>query len=69
MKKGDLVKYKTDALWMGDTAGYGILLKDLRLGELLHIYWIDKDPYYSSHIYEDPRKMEIYSKTLNKTNN
>ena len=62
MKKGDLVKYKTDALWMGDDAGYGIVLKDLRLGELLYIYWMDKDPYYSCHIFENPDKMKIYSK-------
>lgn len=68
MKKGDLVKYKADYLWMGDNIGYGIVLKDLILGELLHIYWVDRDPHYSCHISEDPNKMEIYSKSLNKIN-
>ena len=62
MKKGDLVKYRTDISWFGDNVGYGIVLKDLKSGELLEIYWMDKDPRYSDHIFEDPNKMEIYSK-------
>ena len=66
MKKGDLVIYKDDALWyntsQGSTIGYGIVLKDLKSGELLEIYWMDKDPYYSCHIFENPDKMKIYSK-------
>ena len=67
MKKGDLVIYKENALWydtpQGSTIGYGIVLKDLKTGGLLEIYWMDKlNPCHSSHIFEDPRKMEIYSK-------
>jgi len=62
MKKGDLVKYRKDISWFGDDVGYGIVLKDHIAGELLKIYWMDKDPYYSCHISEDPNKMEIYSK-------
>ena len=62
MKKGDLVKYKKDISWFGDNVGYGIVLKDLISGELLEIYWVDKDPRYSDHIWENPNKMEIYSK-------
>jgi len=67
MKKGDLVIYKDDALWyntsQGSTIGYGIVLKDLKSGELLEIYWMDRDhPHHSDHIFEDPNKMKIYSK-------
>ena len=66
MKKGDLVIYKENALWydtpQGSTIGYGIVLKDLKSGELLEIYWMDKDPHHSDHIFENPNKMKIYSK-------